>query len=135
MKGHQIGWQPSLSVKGSPKAIHALSSIIDPFCRGLDLEINSPLHFILQIFTEHLLYTKHCSSAETVAVNRKDKAFYPHDAYSLVEREAIICVNCELVLSPLDYKLHFIYVPMTMSHRDKCYEEKQPVRASGWSEE
>lgn len=69
-----------------------------------------------------------------MALNRKDKAFYPHDAYSLVEREAIICVNCELVLFLLDYKLHFIYVHMTMSHRDKCYEKKQPVRASGWSE-
>ena len=77
MKGHQTGWQPSLLVKESPEGIHALSSIIYPFCRGLESEINSPLRFILQIFTEHLLYTKHCSSAETVAVNRKDKAFYP----------------------------------------------------------
>ena len=75
VKEHQIEWQPN--GQGSPEGIRVPSSIIPPFCCGLDSEIDSPLHFILQIFTEVLLYTKHCSTAEAVDVNRKDKSPLP----------------------------------------------------------
>lgn len=54
----------------------------------------------IQMLIDLLLYTKHCSRAEAIDVNRTNKALCPHGAYSLVGESTNYIF--ELVVSPLD---------------------------------